>query len=276
VVEGARHKQMTLLKTLLLLVALGYVAILAALFFFQTSLLFPTRMVAGAGSLPQGAEALVVATPDGETLHGVHLPPKLAGGQGPLILAFAGNAWNAEAAAAYLHDIYPELDVVAFHYRGYRPSTGRPSAASLLAAAPLIYDAVATRFPSRPIVAVGFSVGTGVAARLAAERELAGLILVTPFDSLAALAAGHYPWLPVRLLLRHRMEPAKDLRATDAPVALIAGQRDTLIPAARTAPLRKAARNLVLDVTISEAGHNDVYHHPGFHAAMRQALNAMG
>jgi uncharacterized protein len=267
---------MTLVKTLLILISLGYLVILGALYVFQTSLLFPTRMVPAAGALPQGAQALVVTTADSNMLHGVHLPPKLAGGQGPLILAFPGNAWNAEAAAVYLRDIYPELDVVAFHYRGYRPSTGRPSAASLLADGPLIYDAVATRFPSRPIVAVGFSVGTGVAAHLAAERELAGLILVTPFDSLAALGAGHYRWLPVRPLLRHRMEPVADLAAARAPVALIAGRHDTLIPAARTAPLRQAARNLVLDVTIPGAGHNDIYHHPAFHAAMRQALKAMG
>lgn len=266
---------MTLLKTLLILIALGYLAILAALFFFQTALLFPTRMVADAGSLPHGAEALAVATPDGETLHGVHLPPRIARGQGPLILAFAGNAWNAEAAAAYLHDLYPELDVVAFHYRGYKPSTGTPSAAALLADAPLVHDAVAKRFPFRPIVAVGFSVGTGIAARLAAERDLAGLILVTPFDSLAKLAAGQYPWLPVRPLLRHQMEPARDLAATTTPVALIAGERDTLIPARRTAPLRAAVRNLVLDVTIPGAGHNDIYHDPAFQAAMRQAIDRM-
>ena len=264
---------MTLLKTLLLLIALGYIAILAGLFFFQTSLLFPTRMVSGAGALPQGAEALVAATQEGETLHGVHLPRRIEGGQGPIVLAFAGNAWNAEAAAAYLHDLYPELDVVAFHYRGYRPSSGTPGAAALLADAPIVHDTVAQRFPSRPIVAIGFSVGTGVAAHLARQRELAGLILVTPFDSLATLASGHYRWLPVRALLRHRMEPAEDLAATAAPVALIAGQRDTLIPPSRTAPLRTAARNLVLDVTVPGAGHNDIYQHPGFHAAMRQAVD---
>ena len=264
---------MTLLKTALILAALGYLAILAALFLFQTSLLFPTRMVPAAGPLPQGAQVLVAATADGETLHGVHLPPSVGGGQGPLLLVFPGNAWNAEAAAAYLGDLFPELDVVAFHYRGYRPSTGAAGAEALLADAPLIHDLVAKRFPSRRIVAVGFSVGTGVAAHLAARRDLAGLVLVTPFDSLGALASGHYRWLPVRLLLRHRMEPISDLAATAAPVALIAGQRDTLIPPARTAPLRKAARNLVMDVTVPGAGHNDIYQHPAFHAAMRQALD---
>jgi pimeloyl-ACP methyl ester carboxylesterase len=264
---------MTILKTLLLLIALGYFAILVGLFFFQTALLFPTRMVVGSGGLPQGAEALVALTPDGETLHGVHLPPRIQGGQGPLILAFGGNAWNAEAAAAYLHDLYPERDIVAFHYRGYRPSTGAASAAALLADAPFVHDVVAKRFPSRPIVAVGFSIGSGVAAHLARQRDLAGLILVTPFDSLSALAAGHYRWLPVRLLLRHRMEPAEDLAATDVPVALIAGQRDTLIPAERTAALRKSARNIILDVTVPGAGHNDIYQHPALQAAMRQALD---
>jgi pimeloyl-ACP methyl ester carboxylesterase len=266
---------MALIKTLLLLFLGGYAAVLVALFFFQTSLLFPARMVGDAGPLPAGVEALVAGTPDGHTLHGVHLPPRVPAGQKPLILVFGGNAWNAEAAAAYLHDIFPDHDVVAFHYRGYRPSTGSPSAAALLADAPLIYDVVASRFPSRPIVAVGLSIGSGVAAHLASKRTLAGLILVTPFDSLASLAAGHYRWLPIRVLLRHRMEPVADLARTDAPVALIAAQRDTLIPAARTASLRPAARNLVLDATIPGADHNDIYQHPSFPAAMRQALSRM-
>lgn len=263
---------MTLLKTLLILIALGYLAVLAALFFFQTMLLFPVRMVQGAGPLPLGAQRLAVTTPEGETLHGVHFPPRFRAANPPLILGFGGNAWNAEAAAGYLHDLFPQADVVAFHYRGYAPSSGSPSAAALLADAPLIHDEVARRFPARPIVAVGFSIGSGVAAHLAAQRDLRGLILVTPFDSLAALAAGQYPWLPVRPLLRHRMEPVRDIRATRAPVALIAGGRDTLIPAARTAPLRKAVANIVHDVAIPGAGHNDIYQQPAFHQAMREAM----
>jgi pimeloyl-ACP methyl ester carboxylesterase len=259
---------------LLLLPLILYLAVCAWLFFAQSSLIFPARMVGGAGPLPAGAERLVVETPDGERLHGVRIRGA-AGGEGPLLLGFGGNGWNAEEVALTLAGHFPEHDVVAFHYRGYRPSTGSPSGRALLADAPLLHDEIMRRYRPSSIVGVGFSVGSGVAARLARERPIAGLILVTPFDSLAAVAAGHYPWLPVRLLFRHEIPAAADLAESRAPVALIAAGRDELIPAERTDALRRRLPNLVFDRTLAGAGHNDVYRHEGFDRALREALAAI-
>jgi pimeloyl-ACP methyl ester carboxylesterase len=142
----------------------------------------------------------------------------------------------------------------------------------MLADSLLVHDAVARRFPGRRIVAVGFSVGTGVAAYLASRRALAGLILVTPFDSLRAVAAGHYPWVPVALLFRHEMDAAGSLERVGMPVAIIAAGSDTLVPPARTEALRRRVPNLVFDLTIPGAGHNDIYQHARFAPAMRDAL----
>jgi alpha-beta hydrolase superfamily lysophospholipase len=129
-----------------------------------------------------------------------------------------------------------------FHYRGYAPSTGVPGAKALNRDALLIHDEFARRQPGRRIVAVGFSIGSGVAAYLAAHRPLAGAILVTPFDDLARVAADHYPWLPVRLLFRHRMDSAAHLERSRVPVAIVAGGRDTLILPRRTDALRAVGR----------------------------------
>ena len=260
---------------LLLVPVVLYVAVLLVLFFAQTALIFPARMVGGAGPLPSGSERLTVDTPDGESLHGVRIRASRPGAGRPLILGFGGNAWNAEDVALTLADLFPEHDVVAFHYRGYPPSGGRPGAAAMLADAPLIHDEVLRRFRSASIVAVGFSVGTGIAARLAAERPIAGAILVTPFDSLAAVAGDHYRWLPVRLLFRHEMPAAADLARTRAPVAIIAAGRDDLILPPRTDALRRRAPNLVYDRTIAGAGHNDLYQRPEFSRFMREALAAL-
>jgi len=233
-------------------------------------------MVGGAGPLPSGAERLELTTHDGERLHGVHIrpgnPPRQAA---PVVLGFAGNAWNAEDAALHLSDLYPAAQVVLFHYRGYAPSTGTPGAKALLADSLLIHDFVKARLKPEKIVIAGFSIGSGVAAHLASRRDVAGVILVTPFDSLRAVAQGHYPWLPVGPLFKHRMEPAEDLARTSAPVALIAAERDTLIPPRRTEPLRKAARNLVLNRVIAGVGHNDIYQHPDYRFAMLEALQLM-
>jgi pimeloyl-ACP methyl ester carboxylesterase len=255
----------------LLLLPIGYLAICIALFLAQGKLLFPAGMVSGAGPLPPSARRLTLEN-EGEQLQGVHIPPRAPDGERLTVLGFGGNAWNAEAAALYLHELHPQADIVAFHYRGYRPSTGSPSAAALLSDAPAIHDHVAATLMPRRIVAVGFSIGSGVAAHLASRRPIAGAILVTPFDSLKTVARRHYPWLPIGLLFRHEMAAAKDLRNVQVPVAIIAAGRDRIIPPARATALAGAVPNLVLDRTLASAGHNDIYERPDFRAAMTEAL----
>jgi hypothetical protein len=261
---------------LLLIPVFLYLAVSAFLYFAQGAMVFPARMAGGTRSLPPGSERLVVDTPDGQRLHGVRIAASRRGeGDRPLLLGFGGNAWNGEDAALFISDLFPGHDVVAFHYRGYRPSTGRAGAAALLRDAPLVFDEIVSRYRPSSIVAIGFSVGTGIVARLAAERGLAGAILVTPYDSLAAVAADHYRWLPVRLLFRHEIPAALDLARTRIPVALIAAGRDDLILPQRTEALRSRIPNLVFDRTIAAAGHNDVAQHPEFERAMHQALDAV-
>ena len=189
----------------------------------------------------------------------------------PLLLAFGGNAWNADATALYLHEVLPECGVVTFHYRGYRPSTGRPSAEVLLADAPVIFDHVRQVLAPNRVVAVGFSIGSGVAAYVARERPVAGLILVTPFGSLEALARDLYWWAPVGLLLRHRMPVLDFVRDLRVPTALILASQDLIVPAHRSTRFPKVIPNLVLDRTI-EAGHDDLYGRSAFADVLREAL----
>ena len=239
---------------------------------FQSHLIFPVHAVPGAGPLPAGAERLSVKTEDGETVQGIHIPPDHAGTTGTLILGFGGNAWNAQDVGEYLHELFPDCDVVAFHYRGYRPSTGSPSGEALIADAPLVYDAAVARVKPTSIIAVGLSIGTGVAAQLSAKRKLDGLILVTPFDSLKALAQSMYPWLPIAPFFTHQIDAVMPLRQGTLPVAIIAAERDEIVPAERTEALRRVVPNLVFDGTIAGAGHNDIYARSEFQDAAREAL----
>jgi pimeloyl-ACP methyl ester carboxylesterase len=245
------------------------------MFQFQTSLIFPVHAVPPAGSLPVGAERLSVKSADGHQLSGIHIPSDEASKNPTLLLGFGGNAWNGQDVAVYLHELFPDSDVVTFHYRGYSPSTGSPSAEALIADAPLIYDAAAARVAPRRIIAVGFSIGSGVAACLAATRELDGLILVTPFDSLKAVAQSMYPWLPIGAFFEHEFDAAGALEESKVPVAIIAAQRDEIVPGRRTEALRQRTPNLVFDRTIGNAGHNDIYARSDFQAAMREALEAL-
>ena len=250
-----------------------YLIVVFLIALVQDRLLFPRWAMGDGIQLPVSAERLTLRA-SGEELAGLHLPAETQPPEeAALILGFGGNAWNADALAIYLHSIFPDRDVVAFHYRGYAPSTGRPSARAILQDALSIHDhLVAAAAPKRMIVAVGLSIGAGPAAYLAGKRAIAGLILVTPFDSLTALAREHYPWVPIGLLLRHRMEVADAIAASSVPVALISAEKDTIVPPRRTEPLRKSAANLVLDRVIADAGHNDLYDRADFQRAMREAL----
>jgi pimeloyl-ACP methyl ester carboxylesterase len=241
----------------------------------QTQLIFPVHAVGPAGPLPRGAVPVSQETPDGDTLHGIHIPPATAATPRTLILGFGGNAWNGSDVAAYLYQIYPQADVVAFHYRGYRPSTGNPSAKALLADAPLVHKFAVDLVKPDRTMAVGFSIGSGVAASLAKRLPLDGLILVTAFDSLKAAASDLYPWAPIGPFFEHELDTVAYLKGSQVPVAIISGEHDMLIRPARTEALRAQLPNLVFDQTIDGAGHNDIYLRPEFQKAMRDALAAL-
>ena len=250
--------------------------VIVAMAWSQDEIIFPIDAVAPPGPLPPGAELLQVKTADGETLHGVHIAPS-AGAREPktLVLGFGGNGWNGQDVATYLHEVYPNVDVVAFHYRGYRPSTGKPSADALLADAPLVYGAAVERVRPERMVVAGFSIGSGVAASLANRTATDGIILVTPFDSLKSVASSLYPWLPVGALFRHEIDAASALRGSTVPVAIVAAGQDEIIPPARTEALRPQVPNLVFDRTISGASHNDIYARSEFQEAMDEALESV-
>jgi pimeloyl-ACP methyl ester carboxylesterase len=250
-----------------------YSVIVAAMYFAQTWLLFPTMLARAArAQLPQSAQQLALKTPDGEILTGARIPSFVGRpDDAPTLLGFAGNAWNAGTMALILHSLFPDRDVVALHYRGYAPSSGRPSAQALLSDSLAIFDHLRQAQASQPIIAVGFSIGSGVAAYLARHRPVAGLVLVTPFDSLEALARDLYWWAPVGPLLRHRMPTIEFVRGSLTPTALIIAKHDAVVPARRSAPLRPVINNLVFERTV-DAGHNGIYDHPAFAAAMREAL----
>ena len=270
--KAAPRRRRRLLLTLLLVSLALYATILGGLWFFQERILFPTSMVPVAGPLPPGASRLRLDVGQGVRLEGIHIPAAAPRPGAALALAFAGNASNAQGVAELVHDLYPERDVVAFFYRGYAPSTGVTAARVLAGDAPLIHDFVRQRFRAERIVAVGISLGSGVAASLAAQRPLAGAILVTPFDSLSATAHQHYPWLPVGWLLRHDLRPAELLAANRTPIAIVAAGSDDVIPAERTAALRRALPNLAFDSTLPGARHNDIFFRPEFTPVMRAAM----
>lgn len=174
-------------------------------------------------------------------------------------IVFHGNAGHAGHRAFYAQWLVPlGLRVILAEYPGYGPRDGAPGEASLVddAEATLL---LAQRAWGGPILLVGESLGAAVAAAVAARRpqSTAGLVLLTPWTRLADVAAHHYPWLPVRWLLRDRFDSVESLRAYEGPVVVVVAANDRIVPARFGRTLHDAIAAPKRLVEIPGSGHND-------------------
>ena len=229
----------------LLLVAAVVIGVPAAAWLAQDSLIFFPQPLPSTAHLPAHAAPLVVGAADGTRLAGWFVRANREFRQdsepAPTVIYFGGNA--EEVSHTLADPRWPrEWSIVAINYRGYGTSEGKPGEQALAADALAIYDAVARRDGVDPkrIVVFGRSLGTAVATRVAAERPVAGVILVSPYDSLSAVGRHHYPFLPVSLLLRHRFEAETDARRCSAPLLAIVASSDSIIPVGRSRALYDA------------------------------------
>jgi pimeloyl-ACP methyl ester carboxylesterase len=252
----------------------AYGLVVGGLWLLQESLLFPRAAISTPTfELPERAERVELRSAEGHRLVGALLPARRP--SRGLLLGFGGNAWNADDLLLFLARRVPDHDVVVFHYRGYPPSEGQPSEAALYADALLVHDWAVRRLAPPRVVVFGASLGSAVAAHLAAHRSLDGLVLVTPFDSIEAIAAERYFWAPVRALLRHPFRAAEHLRGRDLPVAVILAEDDRIVPRARSEALIEVLARPVLVATVPGAGHNAIYEREEFDRYLLDALRAI-
>ena len=236
--------------------ALVYAALCAALYVFQRSLLY----------FPQPAR---VDTPSLRlSVPGAELQVSVREREGPgAVLYFGGNAEDVSAGLAELAASFPEHAVYALHYRGYGRSTGSPSEAALQADALALHDHVARQ--RADITVVGRSLGSGLAVSLAATRPLTRLVLVTPYDSIEAVAAQQYAVFPVRWLIQDRFDAAASAPQVRAPTTVIIAERDEVIRRARSdALVSRFAPGVAQVVVIAGAGHNTLDGRPDYEAAL--------
>ena len=237
--------------------ALVYVALCVVLYVFQRSLLY----------FPQPAR-VECAQPAAECARCASCRCRCASGDGPrAVLYFGGNAEDVSASLAELAASFPDHAVYALHYRGYGRSTGSPSEAALQADALAVYDHVASE--RADITVVGRSLGSGLAVSLAAQRTLSRLVLVTPYDSIEAVAAQQYAVFPVRWLIKDRFDAAALAPQVSAPTTVIIAERDEVIRRARSdALVSRFAPGVAQVVVIAGAGHNTLDGRPDYEAAL--------
>ena len=148
-------------------------------------------------------------------------------------------------------------EVYVLEYPGYGPRSGRPSEQTLRDAALEAMDKLQAQ-RSEPVLLLGESLGSGVAAHVVAARPkaVAGLILVTPFSSLLATARYHLPFLPVSLLMRDRFDSLELLADFRGPLVIVTGSADRTVPERLALPLKDAHQGPLLHWSQPGAGHN--------------------
>jgi uncharacterized protein len=244
-------------------IAIVFVAVLLVLIWTlqRRMIYFPLGHVPAPGEGgPAHVEPVRFTTADGLELHGWFLP---VAGTTPrtTVIVFNGNAGNRayriELADALHHH---GLQVLLMDYRGYGGNPGIPTERGLSADARAARAYVARRpdVDASRLVYFGESLGAGVAVDLASEHPPAALVLRSPFTSLADVGRYHYPFLPVRLLLRDRFPSLDRIRRIESPLLVIAGDRDRIVPPEHSRRLFDAAAGPKELLVVAGADHNDI------------------
>lgn len=236
-------------------IALGYLLMLAGLYLFQRSFIYPAP--SAQAPLPPGHERVVLETADGLSLAAAYKPAR--DGR-PTVVFFHGNGDNwggASAATATLAKA--GYGILLPEYRGYSGNPGSPSETGLYqdGRAAIGWLGVKGIAPDR-IVLVGNSLGSGVATQLAVEHEPAALVLISPFASLPGIAAEKIWWAPARWLVRDKFDNLGKIARVDAPLLLLHGTDDAVIPSSHSERLARANPRARL-VKVEGAGHELAY-----------------
>ena len=240
------------LFALLALALLAYAAVCALMYFQQRGLVYH----------PQATRLDRVQTDfelrrDGVTLRGWAVNP----GRTDAVVYFGGNAEAVRGMSLRLVQWFPDRTHYALAYRGYGASDGEPTEAALLGDALALFDDVQARHGQGDVAVIGRSLGTGVAGYVASRRSIGALVLVTPFDSLAKVAQGHYPWLPVQLLATERYDTERHLAGYPGPVLVLRAGRDQVVPPIHADRLAAVLPRVEV-VDLPDASHDSVLSGP--------------
>jgi len=258
-----------------MLAALAYAGVLGTLYFSQERLIFPATTLPAdyRFRFDQRFEEMEVAVPGG-TLNAVLIRQAEPKG---LVFYLHGNGGDLRTWTTGLAFYrYINFDLFIVDYRGYGKSTGSiESETQLHADVRAAWDAIAPRYRDVPIVVFGRSLGTALAARLAADVHPALLVLVTPFTSLAETATRRYPYAP-EFLVKYPLRTDAVIGTVRSPVLLVAGTQDSLTPLADSERLRALARSPVELLVIDGAGHNDIHRFPSYTDGLATRLLTIG
>jgi pimeloyl-ACP methyl ester carboxylesterase len=255
------HRPGRRLRVLVVVLLIGGVVV-GMLWWLQRQMIyFPdASTVPPAGDVIEGARDVTLRTDDGLEL-GAWFVPAAPGStdRRMAVLVAPGNGGNRLGRADLAEELRRRgLAVLLMDYRGYGGNPGDPSEDGLsrdaMAAAATLVD---LGFPPERTIYFGESLGTGVVAALQSRRPPAGVVLRSPFTEFADVGSEHYPWLPVRRMLRDRFPVTDHLADSEVPVTVIYSDQDTIVPTMMSKRVADEAPALAERVVIEGAGHND-------------------
>ncbi len=247
--------------------AAGYLMLVAGLYLYQRQLLYrPDRTRPLLGTLARlGVREITVPTADGLSLLAWYLPSRGApdgepAGERPMIVYLHGNGahigYRADRVEHFAREGY---GVLMLEYRGYGGNPGTPSEAGLFEDAAAALRFVAARgIQEHRIVLYGKSLGTGVAVHAATSHAVGAVVLEAPYTSIAAAAQFHYPFVPAAWLVADRYDSLARIGQVVAPILMLHGGRDNVVPLSLGKKLFAAAPEPKEQWIAPRAGHGDL------------------
>jgi pimeloyl-ACP methyl ester carboxylesterase len=253
-----------------------YAAICAAAYFGNRVFMYfpdPTRVPPMEVGL-NGVKEIELAVADGTILVAWHAPAK---DDTPTILYFHGNAANAANRAPRIELIKENgFGVLYLNNRGYGGSGGRPTEKDNVADAIAAYDhLIGLGTPAGKIVAYGESLGSGQAVRLATARPVAAVVLEAPLTSTVDVARRTYFWLPIGVLITDKYDNERNIRSVAAPVLILHGEQDGVIPVEMGLRVYRAANQPKRIELFAQGSHDDLFDH-GAWEETRAFVDALG
>jgi len=239
-----------------------WVALTAAIAAGQRKLVFNpgTKVeVVNPHSSGHRTRAVVLRATDGTRLSGWLMTPHVPGPHSA-VLYFGGRSEEVSWVARDAGRLFPGMTVLAVNYRGYGNSQGDPAEIDMVADGRVLFDWLSQRHHVDPqrVAVVGRSLGSGVAVQVAMERPVHSLVLVTPYDSILAIAKRRLRAVPVGFVLRHRFESVKYAAALTAPTYVLRAASDDVVPHSHTDQLVAKLGKLHLDDIVPDSDHMNI------------------
>ncbi|MFC5509794.1 alpha/beta hydrolase [Massilia jejuensis] len=202
---------------------------------------------------------IVLRAKDGTRLCGWLMTPRVPGPR-PAVLYFGGRSEEVSWVVRDAGNLFPNMTVLALNYRGYGNSHGIPDEILLVEDGCTLFDWLAAlgQVDARRIAVVGRSLGSGVAVQVAKERAAHSVVLITPYDSILAIAKRKFRAMPIEYMLRHRFESIKHAPSLKVPTYVLRAASDDIVPHSHTDQLCEKLANLILDDIVPDSDHMNI------------------